>query len=343
MSRPEPGHLIARSTVHVSLVASSRVLWHLPAVFSPRSSVIFEESRSIRSFVGRIDEGDDVIEALTLLCDANDITAAEVRVTGTLADVEIVRHDASTGDYDALVDDEGPFQIVRFTGTMARLGDQPVLRAEAMLAVDGPAGQQFVFGQLRRANAVDAEFAVQTYPDLQMTRKLDPATGRFPLQSIERDETVLPSAPAPTAEAAPPRERKPPETVAEPAGAARAKPEPAGEEKSELSWEDAMEASEDIKPASQRERRPMPKKNGEPKNADELYGDYDFDSPILSAGDLLDHPKLGECRVIKVEEDEYAHIRLSRGQIRKLALEVVELEYTGEKDGKNVFKVRVRK
>jgi predicted DNA-binding protein with PD1-like motif len=312
--------------------------------------VIFEESRSIRSFVGRIDEGDDVIEALTLLCDANDVTAAEVRVTGTLADVEVVRHDPSSGDYVPLVDDEGPFQVVRFNGTMARLGDQAVLRAEAMLAVDAPAGQQFVFGQLRRANAIDCEFVVQTYPDLAVTRKLDPATGRFPLQSIERDESAVPTAPTPTPEAAAPqRERKAPETVSEPAGTSRTEtgetkePPKAGEEESSLSWEDAMEASEDIKPASKRERRAPPPKDEGPKDAADVYGDYDFDEPILSAGDLLDHPKLGECRVIKVEEDEYAHIRLSRGQIRKLALEVVDLEYTGDRDGKNVFKVRVRK
>jgi predicted DNA-binding protein with PD1-like motif len=308
--------------------------------------VIFEESRSIRSFVGRIDEGDDVIEALTLLCDANDVTAAEVRVTGTLADVEIVRHDASSGDYVPIVDDAGPFQVVRFTGTMARLGDQPVLRAETLLAIDAPAGQQFVFGQLRRANAVDCEFVVQTYPDLDMKRKLDPSTGRFPLQSIERNETALPAA-APAPETAPPpRERKAPETVSRPAGTARpeAKPEPTPEPKKEssLSWEQAMEASEEIKPASQRKRR-APRTEEEPKDAADLYADYDFDAPILSAGDILDHPKLGECRVIKVEEDEYAHIRLSRGQIRKLALEVVELDYVGERDGKNVFKVRVRK
>ena len=160
----------------------------------------FEESRSIRSFVGKIDVGDDVIEALNLLCEANDIGAAEVRVVGTLADVEVVRFDQATKTYVTVVDDAGPFEVVQFSGNMARLGDQPVLRADALLAVHGPAGQQLVFGQLRRARAVDCEFVVQSFADIALTRKLDPATGRVPFDSIRRVDGA-PSAPTPSADA----------------------------------------------------------------------------------------------------------------------------------------------
>jgi len=308
--------------------------------------VQFEESRSIRSYVGRIDAGDDVVEALTLLCDANDVGAAEVHVVGTVADVEVVRFDAATREYVTVVEHEGPFEVVQFLGNMSRLGDQAVLRADALLAAMGPGGQQFVFGQLRRAVAVDCEFVVHAFMDLTILRRLDPATGRFPVESIRRAETAEAPQPAP---AAPPRERRPPETIAEPAVARRVEAEPAAPRPSEpaaepqMSWADAVAASEEMKPASQRPQRPVPKMGEPQKASEEVYADYDFDQPILTAGDILDHPKLGECRVIKVEDDDYAHIRLSRGQIRKLALEVVDLHFEGTRDGKNLFKVRVRK
>ena len=110
-----------------------------------------------------------------------------------------------------------------------------------------------------------------------------------------------------------------------------------------MTWSDAVQASEEIRPGAQRKSNSLPTMGEGPREPEEIYGDYDFDDPILKAGDILDHPKLGECRVIKVEDDDYAHIRLSRGQIRKLALEIVELRFDGQRDGKNVFKVRVRK
>ena len=47
--------------------------------------------------------------------------------------------------------------------------------------------------------------------------------------------------------------------------------------------------------------------------------------------------------MIKLEEDEFAHIRLKRGQIRKLKLDVCEINFEGEEDGRNVFKVRIRR
>lgn len=301
--------------------------------------MLFEETRSIRAFVGRIDPGDDVVEALTLLCDANDLTSASVRLSGTLKHVELVRFHADTQSYETTVDHEGPFDIVHLDGRLAKFGDQVVVRIDALLAGTGPAGQQLVYGQLRRAGAEECEFVLETFDGLTIERRLDASTGRFPIASIEALAASEPRAAAPAAASPPPRERRAPETVSEPAGTAT--PRESGTEKSDISWADAMEASEEIKPAS--DRKKMPPKKATATKAEEIYGDYDFDEVLVKAGDILDHPKLGECRVIRVEDDEYAHIRLSRGQIRKLALEIIELHHVGERDGKNLFKVRVRK
>ena len=63
----------------------------------------------------------------------------------------------------------------------------------------------------------------------------------------------------------------------------------------------------------------------------------------MEPGDILEHPKLGRCRVMKVEDGEYAHVRLPRGKIRKLSLEIVEVELEGEEDGRNVFKAIINR
>lgn len=311
--------------------------------------MLFEETRAIRAFVGRLEEGDDVIEALSLVCDANDITAARLRLSGTIEDVELVRFDPATQEYVTVVQEGGPFEIVQVEGQLAAVDGQPVTRVNALLCGQGPFGQQLVFGQLRTGRAVDCEFVLETYTDLEIERRVDLATGRFPLAALTRVASALAAAPAAARQrrepevvsepartsAAPPRERREPEVVSEPIRTS------AGAVKSEMSWADAMEVSEEIKPATQREKRPIGRATSE-RSAAEIYASL-ADEPSLKPGDILDHPKLGECRVIKVEDDDYAHIRLSRGQIRKLALEVIELIYDGERDGKSVFKVRIRK
>ncbi len=78
----------------------------------------------------------------------------------------------------------------------------------------------------------------------------------------------------------------------------------------------------------------------------EMDDDDDFDEddrPQMKPGDVLEHPKLGRCRIMKVEEDDYAHIRLPRGKISKLVLDIFEIHYKGVEDGRNVFALRMRK
>jgi hypothetical protein len=46
---------------------------------------------------------------------------------------------------------------------------------------------------------------------------------------------------------------------------------------------------------------------------------------------------------MKVEEGEYAHVRLPRGKIRKLSLEIVDVTLEGEEDGRKVFKANINR
>jgi len=64
--------------------------------------------------------------------------------------------------------------------------------------------------------------------------------------------------------------------------------------------------------------------------------------PIV-AGDILDHPTLGECRVARVEDEDWAYIKVGTGKIRKLALQLFEIIPDGEHDGRKRYKLRKRR
>ena len=114
---------------------------------------------------------------------------------------------------------------------------------------------------------------------------------------------------------------------AQPASTLTAKDSPPA---STMSWGEAISAAQ------------APARAASPSAA-EIYGHIDDDDlPEISPGDHLDHPKLGRCRVMKVEDDEYAHIRLPSGKISKLALDLFDISHAGQEQGRNLFKLRMR-
>jgi predicted DNA-binding protein with PD1-like motif len=285
--------------------------------------VIFRVSRTSERIVGALQPGDELVEALTRVCQENGVIAGEVRGVGSFDAIELVAFDERTGTYRTIVDDDGSFELVNLNGNVSRLGEETVLRLEALFNVLGPLGPQLVGGQLRRARAIQAEFVIDSFTDLTLERRLDPSTKRLVLDRIER----IPSAVAEkTAEK--PREAPSEEAPAEPS----------------MSWAEAIAETERVDNArSARRDGALKKDKTVKKTSKSLYEDLDFDEPLMTPGDLLDHPKLGRCRVMRVEDDTYAHIRLPRGRIRKLALEILEISFKGEEAGSRIFEARVRR
>ena len=68
----------------------------------------------------------------------------------------------------------------------------------------------------------------------------------------------------------------------------------------------------------------------------------DWDSYVevdLTPGDIIIHPRFGECKVVKVEDDTAAWIRMPESKrISKLALTMVKLERVGERGSAKVFR-----
>lgn len=282
--------------------------------------------------MGRIEEGEELVEALTELCEEHGVRAGQIRAIGSLSKAEIARFEPADGQYQTAFEGEGAFDLISLTGNVSRLGDAVALRLEAMLSVMGPAGPQVLSGQLRSGTAVSCEFVLEIFEDLAIERRLDADTGRLTIRSIRRTEEKAAPAPAQPAETA----AKPAPTPAEAEPAATE--EPAAKKPiagKGMSWKDAAEESKAPKESAKTGRA---KREPEKRSVKDVYGDLDLEGPLMEPGDILEHPKLGTCRIMKVEEGDYAHVRLPRGRIRKLSLSIVDVEFDHEEDGRKVFK-----
>lgn len=299
--------------------------------------MIFQESSRVRRVVGRLDEGDDVVDELSEFCREHGIAAAEVRAVGQLDRVELVRFRQGEG-YVPTFEGEGEFDVLQMNGNVAVLGEEPVVRLESVLSVEGPAGPQVLTGQLRAGHVVELEFVLEVYDDLEIRRKMNPDTGRLDLHAI--------------------KDVGDPESEEEPAASPVASQRETGVSEGEtgeisvddegdtkiggqsMSWDDAAEESEQV--AEGEGASSKTSQQTEKSEEEDPYADIDLDAPMMEAGDILKHPKLGDCRVMKVEEDDYAHIRLPRGKIRKLSLEVVDPKFVEEDGDRNVFEAQIR-
>ncbi|MBN2804661.1 MAG: hypothetical protein JXR91_16320 [Deltaproteobacteria bacterium] len=68
----------------------------------------------------------------------------------------------------------------------------------------------------------------------------------------------------------------------------------------------------------------------------------DNDEALPRQGDIVDHRQFGECKVIKISDD---HISLQKpnGRIVQLGLKILKFYIDDTKNGKNIWKLQVRK
>ncbi len=314
--------------------------------------MIFEHSHISHRLIGSLAEGEELVEVLTALCKKNNVLAAEIRAVGSFQSVELVRFDRQSKQYVEVLNGAGDFELINLQGNVSTMGSEFVLRLDGMLSVNGLLGQQIVAGQIRSAKVSSCEFVIDVFTDVRISRRLDAQRGLLVMDSISSIQTQPADSVVAAASARTERMealRAPFETPvpALPSQSAITQPvapvpsaAPAAAPASSMSWSDAIAKGDDAKPGA----RQAPKIGDRRTSTQSTYNfDDDDDEPTMAAGDILDHPKLHRCLVMKVEDDDYAHIRLPSGKIRKLALVVCEIVFKGEENGRNVFSVRIGK
>lgn len=303
---------------------------------------MFRVSRQTDRIVGTLEPGQDFVEGLIDICKKEGMAAGEIRAVGHFDSMELVYFNGKTQKYETLIDADGSFDLVSLTGNVSRLGDEIVLRLDAIVNVLAPLGPQMVGGQLRRARVATAEFVISVFRDLRMERRLDAQSGRLLLDKVDRIVTQSEPA-APTQERAPlSAQKESPKAAAPKSSSSEIASSTSAAEGPSMSWGEAIAEAEDAEKAraARRGGRAMPKR---PERDKDPFDAFDEDEPWIAAGDYLDHAKLGRCKVMKVEDDQYVHVRLPRGRIRKLAMTVLDIRFFGEEEGRRIFEARVRR
>lgn len=313
----------------------------------------FQESQYQSCLYGVIDSGVDPIDELTRLVSLRNIVSGTLGAMGTLRNVVLLQHKSKSWQEIDLGDAE--CRIVHLTGNIARVGSEPALRVEVLLSIDAPVGQQLIHGHLKSAEVMEFEYTLTAFDDLHAERRLD--AGLLRLAEIKPNPAF--NAPAAKAEAPKPvpetpqrPARGPVERIAEPRLGKAPEPTDALSNAPEVdpdedlsvptaSWADVVQASAEPTKTNRAAKKPMPTPKSK-RGLDQLE-EADDDRALVEPGDVLDHPTLGRCRVMRIEDEDFAHIRLERGGIRKLALEICEITHVEEKNGRNVFKVKIKR
>lgn len=71
--------------------------------------------------------------------------------------------------------------------------------------------------------------------------------------------------------------------------------------------------------------------------------DYSEEDLEISAGDWLNHPRLGMCHVVQFDGEDRIKVKLQSGRIAELMMTMFKLSLDGVREGGKVYKVTVRK
>ena len=308
----------------------------------------FSNSRVFHRIVGRFEKDERLPDALVRLCKSAEIRAGRIQAHGIVSKVELGQYREASSEYEQTFASDGMSELVSLNGNISMLGPTCIINAYVLVAFNSHGHNGVVGGQLRSAKVFNVEYVIDVFEDLRMERALDPVTKLPILNKIELsepEEVAKPKSPEPvvqlkksapdfkrvaTIESKSPRPVKaqPPKEVPEKKTKTAAPPK---EKPPEKPTQPASSKADWLK-AAQRAKKP-PDESG--------FATDDYPIIDLEPGDILLHPRLGECEVVKVEDDVAAHIRLPHSRrISKLALTVVRLEPAGERNGAQVYRVR---
>lgn len=134
----------------------------------------FQQLSAGRGFVGRLETGSDLVEAIERFCAEQGVIAAQVTVVGAVRRAAYAYYEQYDRRYRELASDEH-HEIVGFTGNVSLRDDRPFLHAHATFA-DASGG--CVGGHLLRGCEVFvAEVMIREITGVELVRHPDEATG----------------------------------------------------------------------------------------------------------------------------------------------------------------------
>lgn len=179
--------------------------------------MIITQTHKRRTFVGSMNVGTDLIQALKSICVDNSIFCADFTATGYLADITLVRFDGRSNRYGEATTHAGTFHAVGLHGNISLADRQTTVQCHAVGTVSPNAGEiELVSGELTSGTVVGVEFFLTTHDDIRLYREHDARTGLDSWLRVEfgggppvaRDDEPLEVLPAVAVTPAPPSRPK---------------------------------------------------------------------------------------------------------------------------------------
>ena len=140
--------------------------------------MILTQTHKRRSFVGSLNVGTDVVDALRSLCVDNTILCGLVQATGYLRDVQLRTYDATTKSWKDPLVLPGSFHVASFSGTISLIERQTRIRCHVLGTSLGAGPTPVVVsGEIMAGEVVNIEFGLEAIDDIRLYRARDERSG----------------------------------------------------------------------------------------------------------------------------------------------------------------------
>lgn len=135
------------------------------------------ESHSSRRFVGRLQHGDHLPDALIDLCESHHIEAAEVRALGAVMDLQVTEYDVDRREYRTPIERKGASEILMVYGNVSRREGRLFAHLHISASFFENGRPALIAGHLVRAKVFACEFVIVALDDVSLDRQPDEPTG----------------------------------------------------------------------------------------------------------------------------------------------------------------------
>jgi predicted DNA-binding protein with PD1-like motif len=142
--------------------------------------MISGEAKHTRCVMGRLEQGEEVVDSLLGISRFEKIDAGFVRAQGAVEAIELLRYDAVARSYVSHARAgaiDGPWELVSLQGSVSLLRGAPDVRVWAVLSAAPGGVPQVLAGFVASARALYVEFAIDVCDDGDLERRDDPITG----------------------------------------------------------------------------------------------------------------------------------------------------------------------
>ena len=135
---------------------------------------VYRDVKPVRTIMGTLEHGADLLQELTSLCKAEDIRLGRIEAIGAAWAARIGFYDQSDHEYQIL-ETERPLQITKLIGNVSVQDGEPVVHAHVTLTDED--GHAFG-GHLEPGTIVfSCEFILQAFEGPEFSRAPDDKTG----------------------------------------------------------------------------------------------------------------------------------------------------------------------